>query len=78
LTKSAGCSGRLHRCSIYGSREAGTRLRRMMELGQSRPRPEALELVTGQREMDASAMVEYFAPLHRWLDEQNRGRPMGW
>jgi peptidyl-dipeptidase A len=50
----------------------------MMELGQSRPWPEALELVTGQREMDASAMVEYFAPLHRWLDEQNRGRPMGW
>jgi peptidyl-dipeptidase A len=78
LTKVAGCSGPLHRCSIYGSREAGTRLKTMMELGQSRPWPDALEVVTGQREMDASAMVEYFAPLRRWLDEQNRGKPVGW
>jgi peptidyl-dipeptidase A len=78
LAKAAGCSAPLHRCSIYGSKEAGRRLKTMMEMGQSRPWPEALEIVTGQREMDATAMAEYFAPLKRWLDEQNQGKPVGW
>jgi peptidyl-dipeptidase A len=78
LTKEAGCTGPLHRCSIYGSKAAGARLKAMLEMGASRPWPDALEALTGQREMDASAMAEYFAPLKAWLDEQNRGRPTGW
>ena len=40
--------------------------------------PEALEALTGQKEMDARAMVDYFAPLKVWLDEQNAGRTIGW
>ncbi|HEY7499575.1 MAG TPA: M2 family metallopeptidase [Vicinamibacterales bacterium] len=71
LTKTAGCTGPLHRCSIYGSKTAGDRLKAMLEMGASRPWPDALEAMTGQRQMDASAMAEYFAPLKAWLDEQN-------
>jgi peptidyl-dipeptidase A len=71
LAKTAGCTAPLHRCSIYDSRAAGDRLRAMLELGASRPWPDALEALTGQRTMDAGAMAEYFAPLKAWLDEQN-------
>ena len=49
-----------------------------MEMGASRPWPEALETVTGARALDASALLEYFAPLAAWLDERNAGRSCGW
>jgi len=78
LAKASGCTTPLHRCSIYGNREAGRRLQAMMALGASKPWPDALEALTGQREMDASAMAEYFAPLKAWLDQQNAGRKVGW
>ncbi len=78
LLRAAGERGPLHRGSIYGSEAAGERLRTMLELGASREWPDALEAGTGERRMDASAMLEYFAPLRRWLDEQNRGHPTGW
>ena len=78
LTKAAGCTAPLHRCSIYGNGEAGKRLKATLEMGASRPWPDALEALTGQREMDASAMADYYAPLKTWLDEQNKGRPVGW
>jgi peptidyl-dipeptidase A len=50
----------------------------MMEMGSAQPWPDALEALTGQREMDASALIDYFAPLKTWLDEQNQGRTCGW
>ena len=50
----------------------------MLEMGASRPWPEALEVVTGQRDMDAGVILGYFAPLQAWLDEQNEGRTCGW
>jgi len=78
LAHEAGCTGPLNRCSIYGSQAAGKRLRAMMEMGKSRPWPEALYALTGQREMDATAIRDYFAPLQKWLDEQNAGKPVGW
>jgi peptidyl-dipeptidase A len=78
LAKTAGCTMPLHRCSIYGNAEAGKRLRTTLAMGASRPWPDALEALTGQREMDASAMADYYAPLKAWLDEQNQGRPSGW
>jgi peptidyl-dipeptidase A len=71
LSKTAGCATPLHRCSIYGNKEAGQKMKAMLEMGASRPWPDALEAVTGQRQMDASAMGEYFAPLKKWLDAQN-------
>jgi peptidyl-dipeptidase A len=75
LTKTAGCTGPLHRCSIYQSKAAGEKIKAMLEMGSSRPWPEALEAITGQRQMDATAMADYFAPLKKWLDEQNSSRP---
>ena len=78
LSKAAGCTGPLHRCSIYGSKEAGAKLKAMLEMGASKPWPDALEALTGQRQMDAGAMAEYFAPLKTWLDQQNRGKTVGW
>jgi peptidyl-dipeptidase A len=78
LCQVAGYEGPLHRCSIYGNREAGNRLQAMMEMGMSRPWPDALEALTGQREMDATAILDYFAPLKAWLDQQNAGRTCGW
>jgi peptidyl-dipeptidase A len=78
LTKAAGCTAPLHRCSIYGNSEAGRRLKATLEMGASRPWPDALEALTGQREMDASAMADYYAPLKVWLDGQNKGRQVGW
>jgi peptidyl-dipeptidase A len=78
LCEVAGYDGPLHRCSIYGNRQAGDRLQAMMEMGMSRPWPDALEALTGQRDMDATAILDYFAPLQVWLDEQNAGRTCGW
>jgi len=78
LLKEAGWTGPLHLGSIYKSDKAGARLRRMMEMGRSKPWPDEMEALTGQRQMDASALVEYFAPLKKWLDEQNKGKPVGW
>jgi peptidyl-dipeptidase A len=74
----AGYEGPLNRCTIYGSEEAGGKLNEMLELGMSKPWPEALAVLTGQGEMDATAILDYFAPLKDWLDEQNQGRTCGW
>ncbi len=78
LAKAAGCTGPLHRCSIYDNKEAGKKMKEMLELGASKPWQEALEKITGSPKMDATAILEYFAPLQKWLDEQNKGKPIGW
>ncbi|MCA1196849.1 M2 family metallopeptidase [Sphingomonas sp. R647] len=74
----AGWKGPLHRCSFYDNKEVGAKLNAMLEMGASKPWPDALEAFTGSREMSGAAMVEYFAPLKTWLDEQNKGKPTGW
>ena len=75
----AGWEGPLHRCSIYGAEDTvGAPFKAMLEMGQSRPWPEALEAFTGGRDMDGGAVVEYFAPLMEWLEEQNADRQCGW
>ena len=78
LAQAAGCTGPLHRCSIYESKAAGEKLNRMLEMGLSRPWPDALEALTGSRQMDAGAIRDYFAPLQTWLDGQLKGQPTGW
>jgi peptidyl-dipeptidase A len=72
LLRIAGYKGALHRGSIYGNKEAGARLKQMLAMGQSRPWPEALKALTGEDRMDATAILDYFAPLKKWLDEQNK------
>jgi len=80
LCKEAGITGPLDRCSIYGNQTAGERLNQMLSMGQSKPWQDALETLTGQKQMDATALSDYFAPLKTWLDEQNKakGYPAGW
>jgi peptidyl-dipeptidase A len=78
LCREAGHEGPLHECSIHGSTEAGDKLRAMLAMGASRPWPDALEAISSERVMDASALVEYFAPLLSWIEEQNEGRTCGW
>ncbi len=72
LCRIAGYKGPLHRGSIYGNKEAGARLKQMLAMGMSRPWPEALKALTGEDRMDATAILDYFAPLKKWLDEQNK------
>jgi peptidyl-dipeptidase A len=74
----AGWTGPLHRCSFYGNKQVGAKLNALLEMGASRPWPEALEAFTGSREIDGSAMIAYFQPLIGWLEAQNKGRQCGW
>tara|TARA_R100001244_G_scaffold96522_7_gene72321 strand:+ start:18147 stop:19985 length:1839 start_codon:yes stop_codon:yes gene_type:complete len=74
----AGWKGPLHRCSFYGNEKVGAKLNAMLEMGASKPWPDALEAFTGKREMDGSAMISYFAPLMDWLKEENKGKSCGW
>lgn len=76
--KQAGWKGPLHRCSFYGNKAVGAKLNAMLEMGASKPWPDALQAFTGSREMSGKAMADYFAPLKKWLDEQNKGKPTGW
>jgi peptidyl-dipeptidase A len=78
MCRESGFKGPLNRCTFFGSKEAGAKLAKMLEMGQSKPWPDAMEALTGQREADAGAILEYFAPLKKWLDEQNKGMKVGW
>ncbi|VAW42715.1 Peptidyl-dipeptidase A precursor [hydrothermal vent metagenome] len=78
LCKTAGNTKPLHRCSIYNNKEAGAKLIKILEMGASRPWQDALEVIANSRKMDASAVLDYFAPLKVWLDEQNKDRDCGW
>jgi peptidyl-dipeptidase A len=78
LCASAGYEGPLHECSIYGNKVAGKKLGDMLSLGQSQPWPDAMEAMTGQRGMDGSAIIDYFAPLNSWLKDKNQGLQCGW
>jgi peptidyl-dipeptidase A len=73
LCQAAGYEGPLHRCSIYGNKAAGEKLWKTLQMGASAPWQEAMQVLTGQREADATAMVDYFAPLMTWLEAQNQG-----
>jgi peptidyl-dipeptidase A len=74
----AGWEGPLHRCSIYENKEVGERFKAMLAMGASQPWPDTLELFTGSRQMDGSAIIAYFEPLMEYLEEQNAGRSCGW
>ena len=78
FAKAAGCTTPLHRCSVYESKDVGQRLNAMLSMGMSKPWPDALQALTGERQMDASAILDYFAPLNAWLDEQLKGQEVGW
>lgn len=72
LCREAGFSGPLYQCSIYGNKKAGEKLNQMLAMGLSKPWPDALKALTGEDKMDATAIIDYFAPLKQWLDEENK------
>ena len=76
--RQAGWNGPLNRCSVYGDKEVGQRFQAMLELGQSKPWPEALKTFTGEDRLDASAITEYYKALNDWLTQQNKGEACGW
>ena len=78
LCAAAGNKGALYECSNYGSKEAGQRFADLLSLGASEPWQNALEKLTGTRQIDAGAMIEYFQPLMEWLQTQNKGQQCGW
>ncbi|HEX8109621.1 MAG TPA: M2 family metallopeptidase [Kofleriaceae bacterium] len=78
LCAKAGYKGPLYECSIYGNKDAGAAYMKMLALGASKPWQDALFELTGTRNMDASPILEYFAPLQGWLTEQNKGQTCGW
>lgn len=78
LCEIAGHDGELQACSLYGSKEAGAKFWGLLQRGESQPWQDTLEEFAGTREMDATAIVDYFAPLMEYLKEQNAGRACGW
>ena len=78
LCRAAGHGENLADCSIYGNAAAGKKLRAALRLGASKPWPEVMAALSGERHADSSAILEYFAPLRTWLAEQNKGKRCGW
>lgn len=78
LCDAAGYKGPLYNCSFYGNKVAGQRFWAMLEKGASQPWQATLKELTGTEKMDASAVLEYFAPLQEWLKQQNEGQTCGW
>jgi peptidyl-dipeptidase A len=50
----------------------------MLKDGASVHWQDSLEKLTGTRQIDASAITEYFQPLLEWLGEANKGQQCGW
>jgi peptidyl-dipeptidase A len=78
LCSAAGFTGPLDQCSIYGNKAAGEKLRAMLSMGESKPWQDAMQIITGDRQADASAILEYFAPLRAWMKDQIKDEKCGW
>ena len=64
-------------CNYAGNKEVGAFFRKIMEKGKTEDWRKVIKEATGE-ELSTRAMVEYYAPLMKWLQEQNKGRPIGW
>ena len=78
LCDASGFKGPLHECSFANNPEAGKRFWTMLQKGASQPWQATMKELTGSEQLDGSAVLEYFAPLKGWLDEQNKGKQCGW
>lgn len=77
LCEISGNTDPIHRCSIYNNKDAGKALNTMLEMGSSQPWQQAYKVLTGNEQMDATAILDYFAPLHTWLKDKNQGKQCG-
>jgi peptidyl-dipeptidase A len=71
MCDASGYTGPLNRCTFYGSKAAGDKLKTMLEAGASQPAQVTLAKMTGTDHLDAAPMLEYFKPLYDWLKQQN-------
>ena len=77
LCEISGNTDPIHRCSIYNNKDAGAALNTVLEMGSSQPWQQAYKVLTGSEQMDATAILDYFAPLHTWLKDKNQGKQCG-
>jgi len=77
LCEISGNTDPIHRCSIYNNKDAGKALNTMLEMGSSQPWQQAYKVLTGNEQMDATAILDYFDPLHTWLKDKNQGKQCG-
>ena len=78
LCETSGHTGPLYECSFSGNKAAGQKFWAMLGKGASQPWQKTMKELTGGEKMDASAVLEYFAPLQTWLKEKNAGQQCGW
>ncbi|WAR04272.1 ACE-like protein [Mya arenaria] len=80
MCEASGHTGPLYNCDVYRSKDAGDKLRAMLQLGKSKPWPDAMETLTGSRHVDSAAILKYFEPLHVWLKKENKrlNNDVGW
>ncbi|HNN96137.1 MAG TPA: M2 family metallopeptidase [Pseudomonadota bacterium] len=78
LCQAAGHTGPLYKCSVYGNRAAGDKLKAVLAMGASHTWQEAMQTIAGTDQIDANALLEYYQPLQGWLDEQTKSQKCGW
>ena len=78
LCREAGHTGPLHTCSFFNNKKAGDKLKNMLALGASKPWQEALHALSGEDTADANALMEYFAPLRAWMQNEIKNETCGW
>jgi peptidyl-dipeptidase A len=78
LCAAAGNKAPLYECSNFDNKAAGEKFQAMLAQGAAAPWQDTLEKLTGARQIDASAITEYFQPLMQWLNEENKGQQCGW
>lgn len=64
-------------CNYAGNKEVGAFLKGIMEKGATEDWRKVLKDATGEN-LSTRAMLDYYKPLLTWLEEQNKGRPIGW
>ena len=62
--------------NYYGNKSVGMYLDSVLRLGATRDWAQVMREATGD-DLSSEAMLEYFAPLQAWLEEQNEGREIG-
>jgi peptidyl-dipeptidase A len=64
-------------CNYADNKEVGAWLNNILKKGANEDWRKVLKEATGE-DISTRAMMDYFKPLMSWLEEQNKGRQIGW
>jgi peptidyl-dipeptidase A len=64
-------------CNYADNKEVGAWLDKILKKGGTEDWRKVLKEATGE-DISTRAMADYFKPLQAWLEEQNKGRQIGW